>query len=1461
MSSFGNAIERWSMADLRNPVNSEDYTNRISPAKSIATVVDSAYSSFSGSSYVVDYQTSFQNDSYHLNNDPRPYMDTEYVKAIYNPSTVDNGYLLDKSCMGDGAYNADTFLRTDSISMYKTKSKGSTNMSHSPPKRLDCCVTLQDIERFNVCGGNDSPCSQSIKLCPINISHFSSEHKVSQHQSKSSTWMKDGIQGDGSQERILPSFLERKENHYFGRPSFMLHSDGFPEMEESVNQNVLPSHLTEEVSSTYDNKKIPHINKLHEHFLKGMDLEIKENIPRDFFSNAKDVYIEQKECIPESNTDSKSTKCSSSEPMSERLGAYDNKGGIWVTKPGKEAHCYFSEKESDEVIQLAIGQPYKAQNEPMSIDCDSHGQCDKRHKMLDTKASQIFYHGPSDSESALSVKPLNSENAVNEGTKIHRVRKDATIRTIPMLSLQSNSEKYQNNFCELTSDKITKEATPMLYHLSGGRNNPFAGRIHSINQVKQTEQNPESKTCKNLDNISTAQVTEDQINVKQLRKNRSQSQLSELTDNLSNDDGTTGSLTSSAEESFMHDYREKLKVAQKKVLRETSFKRKDLQMSLPGRLKLNPSKRPTIDHLRSHSLSSANEETKLVPPKTSVDINCKKFDPEKSVSRIGGRKRITKEQRKLCYSEPEKLDHLGIQNSGFTWREGSTIYTQSKTSNSDMALKVRSLDNKERTVSTSNLSKTELKQIQQNALMQYMERKTNQRPNSNPQGHMQRTSGMKKYERKSMPSDKSCNDLAQAYIHRRSTGASSSYDATVTWSDRFIRNSPCGDSGKHADLSVEEKCMTYLDQCILEDKKYSEDYPPSFCQKSKPAQLGQVSKGCRTFSASVLSNNNNQDFSNRLSVTEGIALMEDDRASSSRGRGKSMEDIGTADIVRLSVLSQSTDQLYHIKELLKLPRTESASCTSVVHQERLWVSTENDLGNVPSKTSREDARPRRSNVASSAHDKHSRPSRVSAVSSATETYISQEVLHAGALEKSKSLESEDEVFSQAVAIRKELCSRISYGHQEDSRRPLSYCDETPSFVTVMPGHVTLEHTTVTDPEASSESDEKDLPENGDKLKDDSVELVETQTVRKSPDPTADSEDIRLAESKPMSNSQQEELLLVPSSQVNVLQTSQSLVVQSKPDENNGKVGQESEASVLTSADPGGEADFPRVELKAPEDDRHAELIKEIIAEDKSLSDILKPLPVRESAMDLMKSLFLMDISEMEKCRHRGSPKKDNNEILSSNRKSSLEGISKLSPKTMLLLEKCSRQIDGESQGGITAKKTELMSSICSKLEELCEQRELLLSDIRENLSDGKNMEAVVKEICKPNEYERYMMFIGDLEKVVSLLFCLSMRLARVENALSKIDDNTDAEEMQSLKERHNLLSRQREDAKDLKENLDRRERVVTGILAKYLSENQIQDYKHFVRFKTSFLIEQKDLDEKIKFHEEQLESLHNSIPP
>lgn len=75
------------------------------------------------------------------------------------------------------------------------------------------------------------------------------------------------------------------------------------------------------------------------------------------------------------------------------------------------------------------------------------------------------------------------------------------------------------------------------------------------------------------------------------------------------------------------------------------------------------------------------------------------------------------------------------------------------------------------------------------------------------------------------------------------------------------------------------------------------------------------------------------------------------------------------------------------------------------------------------------------------------------------------------------------------------------------------------------------------------------------------------------------------------------------------------------------------------------------------------------------------------------------------------------------------------------------------------------------------------------------------------------------------------------------------------------MSSQQEDARELKENLDRRERVVQEILSGYLSRPQLHDYQRYIRIKPALLIRQRHLDELIRQGEEQVRRLEETLPP
>ncbi|XP_061566671.1 protein Shroom4 isoform X3 [Cololabis saira] len=174
-------------------------------------------------------------------------------------------------------------------------------------------------------------------------------------------------------------------------------------------------------------------------------------------------------------------------------------------------------------------------------------------------------------------------------------------------------------------------------------------------------------------------------------------------------------------------------------------------------------------------------------------------------------------------------------------------------------------------------------------------------------------------------------------------------------------------------------------------------------------------------------------------------------------------------------------------------------------------------------------------------------------------------------------------------------------------------------------------------------------------------------------------------------------------------------------------------------------------------------------------------------------------------------------------------------------------------------KKQLMESLRKKLGVLREAQRGLQEDIRANSQLGDEVESMVVSVCKPNEVDKFRMFIGDLDKVVSLLLSLSGRLLRVETTLETMDPETEHHERLPLLEKKRQLMRQLSEAQDLKDHIDRREQAVSRVLARCLSPEQHRDYSHFVKMKAALLVEQKQLEDKIRLGEEQLRGLRESL--
>ncbi len=78
-------------------------------------------------------------------------------------------------------------------------------------------------------------------------------------------------------------------------------------------------------------------------------------------------------------------------------------------------------------------------------------------------------------------------------------------------------------------------------------------------------------------------------------------------------------------------------------------------------------------------------------------------------------------------------------------------------------------------------------------------------------------------------------------------------------------------------------------------------------------------------------------------------------------------------------------------------------------------------------------------------------------------------------------------------------------------------------------------------------------------------------------------------------------------------------------------------------------------------------------------------------------------------------------------------------------------------------------------------------------------------------------------------------------------------------EQREKIQQKHDEAKSLKDGIDRRSRLVTNILRKYFSDEQFDDYEHFIRMKSTLLMDAKDIEENIIFLQKQIQNfLHSS---
>lgn len=200
------------------------------------------------------------------------------------------------------------------------------------------------------------------------------------------------------------------------------------------------------------------------------------------------------------------------------------------------------------------------------------------------------------------------------------------------------------------SSKISPQETPMLHSLSLDATGQEA-RCPSI------DESLENKSVRRSDRFATTLRNEIQMRKARLQKSKSAAALPGTEGENEDDQDTWKSSENtpptSADGFFTNTYKVNLKEAQTRVLMATSFRRKDLEPVLL--------EHPSAEALPKHPSTALT--CKDVPPPPAVsESNMNTSGPAGGpVTRIGGRKRFQAEKKVRSFSEPDKINEVGVK--------------------------------------------------------------------------------------------------------------------------------------------------------------------------------------------------------------------------------------------------------------------------------------------------------------------------------------------------------------------------------------------------------------------------------------------------------------------------------------------------------------------------------------------------------------------------------------------------------------------------------------------------------------------------------------------------------------------------------------------------------------------------------------------------------------------------------
>ncbi|XP_052864581.1 protein Shroom [Anopheles cruzii] len=273
-----------------------------------------------------------------------------------------------------------------------------------------------------------------------------------------------------------------------------------------------------------------------------------------------------------------------------------------------------------------------------------------------------------------------------------------------------------------------------------------------------------------------------------------------------------------------------------------------------------------------------------------------------------------------------------------------------------------------------------------------------------------------------------------------------------------------------------------------------------------------------------------------------------------------------------------------------------------------------------------------------------------------------------------------------------------------------------------------------------------------------------------------------------------------------------------------------------------------------------DLVSQLSPSDK-LHTILAPKTFKSSS-DYVSALFNIQVAPRPLKKDAstatpaegGGPQKSPLDILTSS--STYFQISEPKAKLMTRYSREMTLINGDCCD-LTKKKEELVQRLGKKLLVLTNEQTSIAEESSANDLLGNDVALKVTQKVRPADASKFRSYVDDVGYITMLLLSLSGRLARTDNALHNIEATHPDKKI--LEAKRDRLLEQLAEAKELKDDIDRRGAIIARILEQALTIEEYADFDYFINMKAKLIVDSREITDKIKLGEEQLAALKDTL--